>query len=554
MQNRTDINYSYAKGKWALSGNYAFLKGKDRHILETTRTRNGDEDYFRSQLKTDRRDELDNYSNYGLEGQYNFSPNHYLSLQYSGAYESLSGEQSNTNSITYDEAAVYESTLRNDDQVLKNNVSANYSIQADSLGSNLFIGVQYASYYNDFDNDIDQTSTVNEEQTTQMIHNIGANNTGIVSAQVDYTSVFTHEHQLEFGVKYSSASIRSNTTFYGILQDGQKIRDDALSNHYDYEERVPAAYANFKGRMSGIINYSIGLRSEYTHYVLNTSVDEGRKIDDQYLNLFPNASLSTQFSDEANLYLTYSSRINRAPYNRLNPFVVYQDAFTSIQGNPDLRPSIVQSLELGGGYKGWSVKTSYSYTKDPIDGGAFQSKTDPRVYILQRTNLSRGHLYSATLSKNINLPWWRSINTASMSYSNLIDDARRFEVGETYPYYYLYSQNSFDVNDWFTLYVTAWYLSNKQDGINNEKDLSSINIGLEKKVLRDRVIVNLDFNDIFHETRYDGEYTLGLTDIVYANTVNTNYIRLSLTYNFGKLKRFNYKNTNVGESETQRAQ
>lgn len=38
------------------------------------------------------------------------------------------------------------------------------------------------------------------------------------------------------------------------------------------------------------------------------------------------------------------------------------------------------------------------------------------------------------------------------------------------------------------------------------------------------------------------------------NTVNTNYIRLLLTYDFGKLKKLNFKNKNVREAETQRAQ
>ena len=74
-----------------------------------------------------------------------------------------------------------------------------------------------------------------------------------------------------------------------------------------------------------------------------------------------------------------------------------------------------------------------------------------------------------------------------------------------------------------------------------------------KELLNGKLKVNLDFNDIFHETRYDGQYTLGLTDIVYYNTMNTNNVRFSLTYNFGRLKKHNFSNKNVGEEETQRA-
>ena len=553
-QNRTDLNYSYSRPRWTLNGNYAYLTGKDRRILETTRTRNTSEDFFRSDLITDWQYEYNTFSNYGVGLQYSIHANHYWSFQYTGAYEAMGGEQLSRNAITDREVGIYKSTLQRDDQTLKNNASANYYIQTDSLGSNLFVGAQYASYHDDFNYDISQNSTVEGGQRDDLILNTGFNDTDILSVQADYSQVFNDKYQLELGVKYSKAAIRSNTAFFDIAEDESRTRDDALSNDFDYDERVPAAYANLKGNLNAGVNYSVGLRGEYTDYALTTSVDGGKLMEDQYVNLFPNASVNASFSEEANGYLTYASRIIRAPYDALNPFVLYQDAFTSIQGNPDLQPSVVHAIELGGAYRGWGLKTAYTHTKDPIDGGAFQSDEDPRVYILQRTNLSQGDTYTATLSKNINLAGWRSINNGSISYSNLIDDAQRFEMGENRPYYYLYSQNSVDIKDWFTLYVTGWYLSNKRDGINNEKDLSSVNVGLEKKLWHDQLVVNLDFNDIFHEVRYDGEYTLGQTDIVYANTVNTNYVRLSLTYNFGKLKEVSYQNKNVGESETQRAQ
>ncbi|MEJ7646125.1 MAG: outer membrane beta-barrel family protein [Chryseolinea sp.] len=551
-EDRTDVNYHYAKGKWVFNSNYAFLTGKSRHLLETIRTRENENDYFLSHLITDFRHEFDNYSNYGIGGQYNLNKDQYLSLQYSGGYEALGGKQVSQNHITFDEEGIYESNVQYDEKTLQDNISANYYAKLDSAGSNLFIGMQYASYLNEFDNDIIQVSTTNNGQTVELIQNEGANDIQIASLQGDYANVFGKNGILELGIKFSQANIKSNTVFFDVVDEGQKTIDDALSNNFDYEERIPAAYVNLKGKINGAVDYSVGVRSEFTHYMLVTSVGTGRTIGDQYLNVFPNASLSAKLSDETQLYFTMSSRINRAPYARLNPFVLYQDPFTSLQGNPDLQPSVVTSIELGGTHKGWSLKNSYSHAKDPIDGGAFQSEADPRVYILQRTNLSKGHLFATTLSKSINLSWWRSINNASISYDKLIDEAQRFKVGKIRPYFYLYSQNIIDVKDWFTIFATGWYLSNKQDGINNEEDLYSVNLGIEKKLFNKRLVANLDFNDIFHEVRYDGEYTLGFTDIVYANTVNTNYIRFTLAFTFGTQTQRSIKNKNVGEPEGER--
>ncbi|GAA4271391.1 outer membrane beta-barrel protein [Aquimarina gracilis] len=554
-QNRTNIDYNYAKGKWSFNSNYGLIVGKDRQILETTRSRNEVGDVFNSDIETDWQYDYENLSNYGLGIQYNFSNESYISVQYTGGYEELGGGLTSDNTITDVEVGIYTSDLLQDDVTLKNTINANYYSKIDTLGSNLFIGSQYASYNNDFDNNINESNIISGIENNARINNVGENNIDIFSAQLDYTKMFKNDYALEMGIKYGYVNINSNTTFFDIDNEGNLILDEQLSSNFDYDERVPAGYINFKGTIKKGMNYSLGMRTEFTDYTLFSSVDGGVIVEDDYINFFPNASFSAKLSDKASTYLTYSSRIKRPPYNRLNPFVVYQDVFTSIRGNPDLQPSIVHAIELGGTYKKWSLKLGYNYTKDPIYGGAFQSQENPSEYILQRANLSREHSYFASLSKNINLKWWRSINTASISINDLIEDEGVFQVsGDIEPYFYLYSQNSFDVKDWFTIYLTAWYLGDKRDGIYLRKDQSSVNMGLEKKLFNNTVTCNIDFNDIFNEYRADGEYRVGITDVTYANTYNANYFRFSVSYNFGNLKKSKYKNKDVGKSETRRAQ
>ena len=299
-----------------------------------------------------------------------------------------------------------------------------------------------------------------------------------------------------------------------------------MSSSFEYHERVPAAYLNLKGKMRRSINYRVGLRAELTDYTLFTSLDGSSTLADTYVNVFPNASLTVQLTEQVNAYFTYAARMVRPPYQTLNPFVVYQDALTSIRGNPDLQPSRVHALEgRGGPGAGFKLKLGYNYTIDPIDGGAFQSEDNPREYVLQRVNLSERHAFFGTLSKNINLAWWRSNNTATVSFDRLLDETGVFMTNNSEPYYYLYSQNSFDVKDWITFYLTAWYLSDKRDGINFEKDYSSVNVGVEKKLLRGALTCNLDVNDVFYRVRASGEYQVGQTDVIYDNVWNTQYVR-----------------------------
>ena len=553
--NRTNVDYHYARGQWSANANYGLQLGNNQRIQRTSRTRNapGDDNFFRSTIKNEWQYAYDNFSNYGVGVQYNAGANHYLSVQYTGAYEKLGGRQLSDNTIEDRQRIVYNTNIARDDRTWKNTVNANYHRPTDSVGSYLFVGSQFASYTDNFDNDIFEASIVEQEERLALINNVGGNDISIFSTQLDYEKVFNERYSVEGGAKFGYVYINSSTTFFDIGKSNIPTRNDALSSSFEYHERVPAAYLNMKGKMRRSINYSIGLRAELTDYTLFTSIDGSSTVADTYLNVFPNASLAVQLTEQVNAYFTYAARIVRPPYQTLNPFVVYQDAFTSIRGNPDLQPSRVHALEAGGAWAGLSLKLGYNYTIDPIDGGAFQSEDNPREYVLQRVNLSERHAFFGTLSKNVNLAGWRSNNTATVSFDRLFDETGVFTTNDSEPYYYFYSQNSFDVKDWVTFHLTAWYLSDKRDGINFEKDYSSINVGVEKKLLREAFTVNLEFNDVFYRVRASGEYRVGQTDVIYDNVWNTNYFRVSVSYRFGRLKELNYRNQDVGESESQRA-
>ena len=551
--NRTNLDISYKGGKWSMNATYGLLVGNARWLKNTTRTREDIGDFFSSDITLDWLYERDNFSNYSLGGQYNISKDTYISLEYNGAYEGMGGEQLSENTITDDQVGTYNSILKINDLDRKSIFNLNYSTQMDSLGTNLFIGGQYASYKNDFDNRINESSIINEIERNSRINNAGKGNIQIVSAQLDYTKVYKNS-SLEMGGKFSYVNNTSFTDFFGLEDDMAPIRDAVLSNKFQYDERVPALYLNFSKRLNEKTNYSLGFRTELTDYTLLTSVDGGAVIKDNYTNVFPNASFETKLSENINAFFTYSSRIRRPSYESLNPFVIYQDEFTSIRGNPNLQPSRIHSFEIGGILKDWNLKLGYTYTIDRITRAAFQLENASREYILQTINFDREHTFFASLGKKVNLKWWQSANNVSLSYNNLIDNKGVFEIRDNEPSLYFYSQNSFTARGLFTIYLTTWYLSDLQDGIYLRRNQSTVNLGFEKWFWGDTFKCNLDFNDIFRGIRADGNYRSGTTDIVYGNRFNTNYIRFSASYNFGKLKKTDYRIKKVGESENERAQ
>jgi hypothetical protein len=109
-----DLNYN--KGKFTLVGNYGLFQGRNRERLYTTRTRPSEEDYLRSELTTNWRRKLRNFSNYGLGAQYNISKDKSVSLGYSGNLEKQGGGQDSKNSITTREGTrFYTSDIKKDE-------------------------------------------------------------------------------------------------------------------------------------------------------------------------------------------------------------------------------------------------------------------------------------------------------------------------------------------------------------------------------------------------------------------------------------------------------
>jgi hypothetical protein len=546
----TNVNINYKKKKISLIGGYGLLLGETREILNTTRTRPPETDDFQSKLKTDWEREYKNFSNYTLGGQYDFNEKKNISVEYSGYSNSLGGTTKSENSITSNTMnGFFESKIDNDVITYNNSISANYNTKIDSLGTSLFIGAQYSLFDSATDDYIDENNSVNGEESFRNLNNKIGHKIKVFSSQIDYAKVFSNKSKLDFGAKYSNVGNKSNSDFYVAENGNPFILDEQLSNDFEYQEMISAAYINFGGEINEKTNYGIGIRSEFTKYDLNTIIEKR----EDYIDFFPSAYINMKLSGKAQIRASYSSRITRPRYQALNPTIIYQDAFTTIEGNPELKPERTQSFEISTSFSKYNFKVGYNYTTDPISGAALEGDNE-NSYVLKTLNLSTLHSYFASLSVPYSNDWWTSMNTVNVSYDELISNDIIFSLKESKPLYYFYSSNQFDIKKVFKVQLLGWYLGEKYDGLFYRKSRSLLTLGVEKNFFNQSLKVKFMANDIFHKDKPVGNYEVGQTFVEYGRTLNTDYYRLILTYNFGKLKKVNYGNTSSGESESGRAQ
>ncbi|KAF2341296.1 TonB-dependent receptor domain-containing protein [Flavobacterium tistrianum] len=548
----TLLDFNYSKGKFSFVTNYGLQLGRNRELLYTTRTRPNPDDFMKSELTTDWKRRFNNYSNFGFGLQYSFSPNNYISLAYSGNVNDLGGITESRNSITNNSGkSFYATDVDRNDVLLNQFINLNYNWTT-AKGSSLFIGSQFSNYNQTIRDFIEESSLVEQTDSERFLKNNVGSRINIIAIQADYSKKIDEKTKLEIGAKFSHATINSGTDFL-ISNDNIDFElDDELSSDFEYNEKIAAAYFNYIMTLNEKVNFSLGARAERTSYNLFTNANGIQKFEKSYGNFFPNMLLNFNLSEDWKGHFSYVSRITRPRYQALNPYVIYQDPFTTIEGNPNLLPEKTHAFEIGTMYKKFDFKIGYTYKIDPISAAALRGDT-PNSYILRALNLEKGHTFFTSLSRSFNVKWWNSVNTASITWQKSVDNYYEFEFSPVKPQIYLYTNNTFTIPNLFRLQLLAWYLSDRSYGLGSENGRSTVTLGIERNFFKDALKLNFTANDIFHKFMVSGDYNVGQTQIYYHRTYSTDYFKLIATYSFGDSKKTTYKKSEVEQSENNRA-
>ena len=181
----------------------------------------------------------------------------------------------------------------------------------------------------------------------------------VYSARVDYLHPLKKNARFEAGIK-SSVVRTDNNASYDSIQYGKIVHDFNRSNHFIYEENINAAYVNLSTSLSKKITAQFGLRLENTN-AKGRQKTTGENFDRHYTQLFPTAYFQYKANDKNNFGANFGRRVSRPSYQSLNPFIRFIDRYTFSQGNPNLKPSVSNNIELSHTWKN-QITTTLNYT------------------------------------------------------------------------------------------------------------------------------------------------------------------------------------------------
>ena len=151
-----------------------------------------------------------------------------------------------------------------------------------------------------------------------------------------------------------------------VSAGGTEISDPAFTNKFREEQAIHSLYATYE-RPFGDWTALAGLRLERAtadlHQVTN---DERHGLD--YFRAYPSLHVSRKLNEQQALTFSYARRVRRPWPQDMNPFVFQVDPNYRRAGNPDLKPSEIDSFDLAWNYDAGSTSFSASvYAKRRYD-------------------------------------------------------------------------------------------------------------------------------------------------------------------------------------------
>ena len=344
----------------------------------------------------------------------------------------------------------------------------------------------------------------------------------------------------------SAGSEMSRSNSHGIYNNVEQV---VAPSNDEIEESNLAGFVEYKMKL-GDWSLNGGLRYEAVTSDYYSLGQYQREPSRKYHDLFPNLSVGWQ-KVKWGIQLSYNKRTSRPSYNQLNSNIQYDNRYEYEGGNPLLRPTIKQNIELSATYSWLNFTAGYSHNKDVrlSFGSLFQEGTE--ITIWTNRNFDKFESYIASLTASPKFGFYSPTFTLSYWQQNFDTQAYGLATKLNKPQFEVNFRNWFTIDKTMKAMLYLHYSTSYEYGFNYYAHKFNVNARVQKTFLDGNLTAALFANDIFRNLRerWTGYYPV--TTMAKDAYVYTQNIGLSLSYNFNST-RSKYKGTGAGNAEKNR--
>ncbi len=349
----------------------------------------------------------------------------------------------------------------------------------------------------------------------------------------DYIHPFTKKTILETGAKYEISKLINDYTL-SDLNDSTWINNPNFTNEFEYKRNIAAWYATFAHEINNV-GFKAGLRIENTN--INTLLHNTDEENNQnYTDAFPSFHTTYKIEKGFSLQAGYSRRISRPGMWEINPFFSLRDEYNIQTGNPNLQPEYTNSFEL---------TTIRIWKSAAINGSLYHNRTQDVISEIIKVSDNITYTTFENVGRSYNTGIELNAKTEPYEWISIMVDGNM----NWYNRNGNYEDMDFDFNshNWSgrltmklkmpldtDIEFRGRHHSDYKDFQSIHKAQSMLDIGLRKKFMKGRAVINLSINDVFNSRK---RTTITETNEFYRfdeSQRSGRRIILGLSFGFGK--------------------
>jgi outer membrane receptor protein involved in Fe transport len=323
---------------------------------------------------------------------------------------------------------------------------------------------------------------------------------------------------------------------------GQWLINQPFSNDLDYKENIYSAYLMYSDSLVKKIFYKIGARVEYNTSALTMkSTDE--EINREYFIPFPFAMAKFAINKEQSVSASVTRRVTRPIYSQLNPYIVVIDQITYETGNRELKPEIVDKLEV-----------NYAFVKDKFQfrSNLFYGITND--FITQVSVFSDNKLIVTYANGN-------KLIKSGVDADATFKLSKYFSLNPAFSFFYSESNGNYKNTD-LSANGTAWtgnlkaiirpdkksdiqFLINYNSPIELPQfkldEIYYTDIAIKRNFLKNNLTLSFTVTDVFNSRQWIVNTTNSVYSVYNKSKNDTRIYWFGITYNFNSYKPTNGK-------------
>jgi len=398
----------------------------------------------------------------------------------------------------------------------------NHSLLISALGN--FFGKDQSSEF--FNTSVIGEDDFNDQQTRTNFQE------GKYTFSLDYTKPLNEIFTIETGGQYVLNDV-SNDFAVSNLVAGQWVENESLTNIFEYNQKVLGLYttAAYEGNKWGL---KLGVRMENTDlktFLVNTSESNNMN----FTNIFPTLHTSYKLTEAFSIQAGYSKRIFRPRLWDLNPFFNIRNNFSIRTGNPNLLPEFTDSYEINSilisGKTSLNFGVYYRYTTDVVERvSTFANNVNTTMPINVGTNRATGVEFNAKYTASKKISFNGDINYNYFKREGILE-ATSFDFNADQWTSKITSKIKLPAGIDFE--VTGHYQSRVKSVQRINSDNLFADMGLRKKIINGKGVLNFSIRDIFASRIRESETTQP-DFYLYNRSQRGRFITFGFSYGFGK--------------------